>query len=427
MKIIYIHQYFNTPTMKGGVRSYDIALHLASLGHEVHMITSWRDQSKAKDWFCSNENGINVHWYPIEYSNHLSYRSRISVFLKFAWNAYSYSKKLNMDIIFATSTPLTVAIPAILISRKKSIPMVFEVRDLWPDVAIAVGALTNPITKFIAKKLEKMAYRKSEAIIALSDGMKQGIKKAGYPDERIAVITNFSNNSLFNVRSSHVSSSFRKSREWLNSKPLLVYTGAFGLINGLTYLIDLAEQLQLIGSDVKILLVGDGRDYERLIEYAKDKGVLDQNLFIESQIQKSELPSLLSAADLACNIVIENSAVWDNSANKFFDALASGTPVLVNDQGWQAKLIQQTLSGIASFGIPMNELAFLIHKQLHDEEWKFLAGKNAKYLAQEYFDKNKLVDMVENIINESSKYRGFNASKIGINKLNDLDKNETIF
>jgi glycosyltransferase involved in cell wall biosynthesis len=421
MRIIYLHQYFNTPFMKGGVRSYDIASHLVKKNHEVHIITTWREQSDTKEWIKSTEDGINVHWLPLSYSNHLSYRSRLAVFFRFAWKSYFYAKKLEADIVFATSTPLTIAIPALFLSSKKSIPMVFEVRDLWPDVAIAVGALKNPLFKFIAKLVENKAYKKSEAVIALSHGMKKGIIKKGYPEERIAVITNFSNNSLF-YQTSVFQDTFRSSRKWLKSRPLLVYTGSFGLINGLSYLIELAEQLQKIESDVRILLIGDGREYDHLISYSKEKKVLGNNFFIESEIQKSDLPYVLAAADLASNIVINNPDVWNNSANKFFDALASGTPLLVNDNGWQADLIEQTGSGISSRLMPIKEVASLVDKLLHDHEWKRLAGKNAKNLAETYFDKNALVDKVENILLASFQNNGQRASKIGLGLFNYNDK-----
>jgi len=179
MKIIYLHQYFNTPEMSGGVRSYDIAKHLVDNDHTVEMVTTNRSSSNSGDWKISNEDGINVHWLSLFYSNKLSYFKRLLAFFSFAYHAAKKGSKLQGDVIFATSTPLTIAIPALYISWKKSIPMVFEVRDLWPDVPIAVGAIKNPIVKYLAKLLESYTYKKSKAVIALSDGMKDGVIKAG--------------------------------------------------------------------------------------------------------------------------------------------------------------------------------------------------------------------------------------------------------
>src|SRR5690606_2640442 len=102
MKIIYLHQYFNTLDMSGGTRSYEMARRLVALGHEVHMVTSWRsDDRRGDDWFTTQEAGVQVHWLPVAYSNHMSYRQRISAFLRFAFRSMSKAKELRGDVIFA--------------------------------------------------------------------------------------------------------------------------------------------------------------------------------------------------------------------------------------------------------------------------------------------------------------------------------------
>ena len=83
MKIIYLHQYFNTPDMSGGTRSYEMARRMVSAGHEVHMITSIRESgSNTNDWLLTEEAGIQVHWYPVPYSNHMTYSMRIKAFFR---------------------------------------------------------------------------------------------------------------------------------------------------------------------------------------------------------------------------------------------------------------------------------------------------------------------------------------------------------
>lgn len=271
--------------------------------------------------------------------------------------------------------------------------MVFEVRDLWPEVPIAVGVIKNPIVKYLAKLLESHTYKKSQAVIALSDGMKDGIIKAGCEESKIVVIPNFSNTELFSTKST--GKEFRAKREWLRDFPLLVYAGAFGMINGVDYLVDIAEELALLKSDIKILLIGGGKEYDNIIFYAQKKNVLNNNLFIEGDISKSELPQLLSAADLAGNIVINIPEVWNNSANKFFDALASGTPVLINGGGWQADLINAEDAGITTFGLTLHQAALKINEFLHDKKRLGRSSKNAQIIAEKYFDKGDLVKKIE--------------------------------
>ena len=121
------------------------------------MITSWREPSDKSSWFQTNEAGINVRWLPVEYTNKMSFSNRIKAFFKFAFESARKAAQIECDLVFATSAPLTIALPAVYASKKQNIPMVFEVRDLWPELPIAMGALKNPISRFLAHKLEKFA------------------------------------------------------------------------------------------------------------------------------------------------------------------------------------------------------------------------------------------------------------------------------
>ena len=147
--------------MSGGTRSYEMARRLVSMGHEVTLVTSWRNPSHNSDWFVTYESGIKVFWLPIPYSNKMGYLRRLYSFFRFAFEASFKACSIDSDIVFATSTPLTIAIPAVLASRFRGIPMVFEVRDLWPEMPIAIKALTNPLLISLARKLEFWAYRNS--------------------------------------------------------------------------------------------------------------------------------------------------------------------------------------------------------------------------------------------------------------------------
>ena len=169
------------PSMTGGTRSYEMARRLVEMGHEVNMVTSWREPDDRKHWFETSEAGIKVHWLPVPYSNRMGFYDRILAFLKFALRSSRLAAALDSDIVFATSTPLTIAIPAVFASYKRRVPMVFEVRDLWPEMPIAIGSLKNPFLVKAARFLEHWAYRHSSSVVALSPGMKSGVIRTGYP------------------------------------------------------------------------------------------------------------------------------------------------------------------------------------------------------------------------------------------------------
>ena len=149
MRIVYLHKYFVTPEMPGIVRSYEMARRLVAMGHEVHMVTTDQrldaEAAKRPAWRVTNEAGIHVHWTAVPYDNTQAYGDRLRAFLTFAWRAARKAIELRGDVIFATSTPLTIAIPALLATWRTRRPLVFEVRDLWPAVPIAIGAIRKPL------------------------------------------------------------------------------------------------------------------------------------------------------------------------------------------------------------------------------------------------------------------------------------------
>lgn len=412
MRIIYLHQYFNTPAMAGGTRSYEIGRRLVAAGHEVHMITAWREHDGRRGWFTTAEAGMQVHWLPVPYSNRMSYPQRIRAFVRFALGAARHAATLEGDLVFATSTPLTIALPAVYAARRRRIPMVFEVRDLWPELPIAIGALRNPFARWAARRLERWAYRHSEAVVALSPGMRDGIRRAGYPPARIAVIPNGSDNALFRP-DENAAAAFRSARCWLNANPLLVYAGTFGRINDVGYLVGIAAQLQTIAPEIRILLLGDGHEWERVREAARTAGVLDKNLYIEKSLPKAEMPAVLAAADMAASLFVDLPEMRANSANKFFDALASGTPLLLNYGGWQAELLRQADAGLVTWGLPAEQAAREIARALRDKAWLQRAAANARRLAERMFDRDTLVAGLERVLGAAASRKGELAQALG--------------
>jgi len=387
MKIIYLHQYFCTPETSGGTRSFEFAKNLIKLGHEVTIITSYRNYHRDKKWFKTEHSGIKIHWIPIKYSNYTNFLNRIKVYFLFAWKSYFKIKEIEGDIIFATSTPLTVALPAIFSSRKKKIPMVFEVRDLWPDVPIAMKILKNPILIFFAKFLELIAYKSSISIVALSPEMKKGIIAKKIDTKKIATIPNSSDLELFKF-DEKLALDFRSKRPWLNKKPLLLYTGTFGRVNDLVYVVRLAKALKKQNSEIRILLIGDGFEKEKIIEEAKKNNVYNQNLFFEQPLPKKEIPACLSAASITANFVIDIRENWANSANKFFDGLAAGKPILLNHGGWMQDLVLEHECGLCLHGKKIELAAKELDLAVSNKAWLKSKGEASKKLAEKLFDRN---------------------------------------
>ncbi len=399
MRIIYLHQYFNTPAMEGSTRSYEMARHLVERGHEVQMVTTFREReiSRGRHWFQTVEGGIKVHWLPLAYSNIMSYRERIGSFFKFAGKASLKAASLEGDLIYATSTPLTIALPAVYAARKKKVPLVFEVRDLWPELPVAVGALKNPAARMAAKRLELFAYNNSDYIVALSPGMKEGIVKTGYPAGKVAVIPNGCDLELFSA-GNEAGEKIRQDHHWLRDRPLVIYAGTIGIINGVDYLARVAGAVQELDPEICFLVLGSGKGEEPLIAEAKKWGVLEKNLFVRPGVPKHTMPAWLAAADMAVSLFLDIKEMQANSANKFFDALAAGKPVAINYNGWQAHILRETGAGIV---LPPDDPALsarMIAEKVRDRTWLEEAGSAARKLAEERFEREKLAGELEQVL-----------------------------
>src|SRR5690625_1515997 len=249
MRLIYLHQYFNTPRSSGGTRSYEMARRFVAMGHEVHMVTSWRGETKRDNWFETVEDGIHVHWMPVPYSNEMGFAERIRAFLQFALAAPRRAVKIGGDVVFATSTPLTIAMLGVYASKRLRVEMVFEVRDLWPELPIAIGALRNPVLKWAAHRLEAFAYRNSSQIVALSPGMRDGVVSTGYPEDRVHVIPNSSDVDRFQAPNVD-GNRFLNQHPYLQGRRIVLYAGTFGKIHGVDYLVRLAAAMRTLDEHV---------------------------------------------------------------------------------------------------------------------------------------------------------------------------------
>lgn len=397
MKIIYLHQYFTTPYMSGGTRSYEMAKRLVAAGHEVHMVTSWVKDTDKKEWFIEEIDGIKVHWFPNPYNNKMSFKQRIQAFFRFAYAAMKKVSSLSADIVFATSTPLTIAIPAVLGARKQKIPMVFEVRDLWPEVPIAMGILKKPYQIFLAKKLEKWAYKNAVHVIALSPGMKEGVLSTGYPDNKVSVIPNSCDNSLFEVDNEGYKN-FIQNNSWLPEGKVIIYTGTFGIVNNVGITIEYAKELKKRKSDIKFLLIGDGLEYDKVYQQALDENVLNQQIFIRKQVSKQEIPYYLKYASMASSFAIDLPAIQANSANKFFDALAAAKPILINYGGWQKEILERNQCGLISWRKNIEDFIDELEDFLYDDDRYKRACDNAKNLALNSFSRDYSFRELERIL-----------------------------
>ncbi|MCT2140673.1 glycosyltransferase family 4 protein [Dietzia cinnamea] len=315
------------------------------------------------------------------YANSMNFTRRLFAFLKYVVGATLASVRVDCDVVFGSSTPLTVAIPTLVTHWVRRRPMVFEVRDLWPEVPIQLGAIRNPTLIKVAQLLERQTYRSSACVVALSPWMGEGVKKVS-SNTNTVIIPNACDFEHFE-KSDSSKSAERRRLNW-DDKFVVVYAGSFGRSYGLEWLVELAGRL---ADEVEFVMYGTGAAYDELHKLAQVRG-LDPKRLLPGSLSKEEIASRLSAADMTISCLSEASVLQHNSLNKIFDSLAAGRPVLVNHGGWLAELVQENNAGVR-LSRDIEEASKQIKEGI--ETWDVSSmGANAAKLGYENFDRNKM-------------------------------------
>jgi glycosyltransferase involved in cell wall biosynthesis len=399
MHVLYYHQHFSTREGATGTRSYEIAKRLVAAGHRVTMVCGAGALAKSglsgpfvKGRRCGDVDGIRVVELELPYSNYDGLVRRSWVFVKYALRSVALALREEYDLVFATSTPLTAAVPGIAARWLRSKPFVFEVRDLWPELPRAMGVIRNPVVLKLLDWLELAAYRSAKACIALSPGIAEGIIKRGIPEGRVTMAPNGCDLDLFGDGGTETGTSLPGVAD---ESFVAAFTGAHGVANGLDAVLDAAAELLKRGRhDIQLLFIGDGKEKPRLMHRAQAQGL--SNCVFAAPVSKRALTQLLHGRIDAGLMILANvpAFYYGTSPNKFFDYLASGLPVLVNYPGWMAEMVRANDIGVAVG--PDDPTAFadgLIALADSPKRLKEM-GHRARALAQAEFDRDKLVQRV---------------------------------
>jgi glycosyltransferase involved in cell wall biosynthesis len=397
MHILYIHQYFTSPLGITGTRSYEFARRWVAKGHKVTMLTSTanltsEDLAYARGRFFKKftVDGINVLAMAVPYRQQMGIFKRCLSFLAFlllSSGVVLFIRKV--DIVYATSTPLTIGIPAIAARWFRRKKFIFEVRDQWPESVVEVGVIRNKFLISILMWLEKFIYKNASAIVAVSEGMAEGIRIVAGQSKPIYVVPNGADLNLF--RPDIDGGDVRKKNDW-NGKLVFLHAGTMGKVNNLDFVIEAAGKLKE-SRDILFVLIGQGSRKNALGNRIKELGLT--NVQIIPSVPKKQLPPILAATDVVISIIgnipiIERHA----SLNKFYDGLAAGKPMLLNYYGWQGELLEEKDAG---FGCKLCDVDEFAEKVLHLNRHRELLpemGKNARQLAVSEFDREKLADQL---------------------------------
>jgi glycosyltransferase involved in cell wall biosynthesis len=383
MRILYLHQFFVTRAGVGGTRSYEFARRFVSRGHEVRIVTA----ADAVPAGTSSVEGIEVVGARGAYSDYvrataLSYPRRMLAFAGFALAATAAALRgPRPDVVYATSPPLTMALPALAASVLRRAPLVWEVRDLWPEAPIQMGALRNPLLRRAARALERFVYRRAARLIALSPGIRDGMLAAGAPADRVELVPNASDLDLF--RPGPPPERFRIS-----------YFGTMGEANDLGAAVEAARLLP----DVEFLLVGDGKRRAEL-----EHGAPSNVVFTGPASGKEEVAELAAGSSACLTLFKDVPVLATNSPNKLFDTFAAGRPAIVNMDGWMRELVERNEAGLyVRAGDPRDLADKVAWLREHPAEAERM-GRNARALAEREFGRDELAERALAVLQEAAR------------------------
>lgn len=407
MRVLYFHQHFTTPSGTSGTRSYEFALALTARGHQVTMVCGRSDRSaldlpwSATDgWFRGTIEGIDVIALPLKYSNRDGLLRRTAAFFSFALRSIGIAFREPHDALFATSTPLTAALPGIILKllRPRS-RFIFEVRDLWPELPRALG-MRNPILLGGMSLLEWFAYRTADTCIGLAPGIVEGIRRRAPVGRRVEMIPNGCDLELFQP-------SKRAPLDLPGIEPgdfVAGFTGAHGVANGLDAVLNAAYDLKRRGRHrIKLVLIGDGKCKPALVERARREG-LDNVLFFPL-VKKTEIARITASFDCGLQVLANVPAFYyGTSPNKFFDYISAGVPVLINYPGWLADLVEEHRCG---FAVPPGDHEAFAKALCQIADSRVLAedmGRSGRRLAENRFSRHELNRLFLATIEPSTEY-----------------------
>ncbi len=383
MNLLYIHQYFCPPGGAGNNRSLEIASEWVKAGHQVTMLTSTayfpehlRFSEPVKTFEFA---GIRVIALNVPYGHMMGFKDRIRSFLKFYRRAWKTAKGFEApDLVYASSTPPTVGELGRKLAKLWNIPLVFETVDVWPDVPEGMGILKNKVAlKWIHRRTNKI-YEAAKLIVALSDGMAAQIRSHIDNPEKVVVRYNGTNRDAFPFVA-------RSAAEVCE----VIYTGTVGQANGIDALLLLCKDVEAAGrADIRFTILGGGNDLARAKVYAQSLG-LTQLKFIAT-VPKEEVAGLMHNAEIGIVTFAPFPVLEANSANKFYDYLASGLPVLLNYEGWQATYLKDGNAGLST---KMGDRAALFQnliKLVDSPTLREAMGKNGRALALKHFDRREI-------------------------------------
>jgi len=402
MNILIIHQNFVADDQPGGTRHLELARYLVQAGHRVTIVASDVDyltgQRVAGTGNPANEqqiDGVRVLRASTLAAYHRNYFWRAVSFLSFACTSFWVALRAGrVDVVVGTSPPLFQVPTAWLVAVVRRRPLVLEVRDLWPEFAIAMGILTNAMLIRTARWVETFLYDRSACLLVNSPAYRDYLIDKGVAPDKIRFVPNGVDSAAFDPESDGAS---LRQRWDVNGKFVVAYAGALGQANDIGTILRAADHLRT-EKGIHFVLAGDGKERPRLQRQATRRNLV--NVTFAGAFPKRQMREVLAAAD-CCVATLQNIPMLRTTyPNKVFDYLAAGRPIVLAIDGPIRQVVERAGAGV--FVPPGDDLALAAavrHFYEHRDEAR-RRGRAGAAFVRRHFDRRDQARQFERYLRE---------------------------
>jgi len=390
MKVAVVYQYYQGHSSPGHSLVYELTQHLAAEGHSVTVVsgqTGYMQRDKpVLPWYrrliLKEREGLVKIIRTYTYSElHRSYMGRLISFLSFSVTApFGLLQAEKPDVVLASSPPIFPMLPIWVVCKLRGIPLVFEVRDLWPESAVQMGILRNRLLISIMSWMERLLYDKAKRVVTLTQGIRNDIHARGWPASKLEVITCGVDTQML-YPDAEAGDVVRRNFGW-EGRNIVLYFGAMGEANNLDVVIEAAVQCK--DENTLFLLIGDGMKRAYLEQRITDLKI--NNVLLLPPVSKHEARGFINAADL-CLVTLKDIPLFKGAIpTKLLDYMACGRPVLCGVEGEAADIVQEAQAGIAFQPNSSQQLTTIIAELMDNEPLRSKMGRSGAQYVKNNFD-----------------------------------------
>jgi len=397
LKIVYLTHYYPPESNAPAVRVSEMSERWQENRAHVTILTGFPnhpngiipEKYRGFKRMCTRSGKLDVIRTYIYAAANKGFLKRILNYLSFMFSAIllGTGKIGKPDILIATSPQFFVAVAGYIISRIKKCKFVFEVRDIWPEEIVAVGAIKNKLIINILENLEMFLYRKADLIVAVAQGTIDILSDRGIPLSKMALMPNGVNLDHFQAGSSDT---FR-TKVRLENKFIVGYVGTHGMAHNLSTVLETAAKLEEY-DDIHFLFVGDGAEKRKLMMQSHQMKL--DNVTFCSQVDRKEVVDVYAACDI-CLVPLKQASLFKkNIPSKIYEIMACRKPIIIATEGESRNLVKKAGAGLSCTPENAEELAEKIlvlynnddyrHSMAHNGYSYVVANSSRKRIADEY-------------------------------------------